>query len=41
MSIAVDLADPNDLAVAQALGAKADVFIENHEAGGMRRFGLD
>ncbi len=41
LSIALDLADPHDLAVAQALGAKADVFIENHKAGGMRRFGLD
>ena len=40
-SIVLDLADPEDLKVAQALSAKADVFIQNFKPGGLARFGLD
>ncbi|WP_422770021.1 CaiB/BaiF CoA transferase family protein [Plantactinospora sp. WMMC1484] len=40
-SIALDLRSPEDLAVARALAARADVMIENFKPGGMRRFGLD
>ncbi len=40
-SIALDLADPEDLAVAHALAHRADVLIENLRPGGMARFGLD
>ncbi|MEO3922413.1 CaiB/BaiF CoA-transferase family protein [Micromonosporaceae bacterium B7E4] len=40
-SIALDLRSPEDLAVAHALAARADVMIENFKPGGMRRFGLD
>ncbi|MFY1691741.1 CaiB/BaiF CoA transferase family protein [Plantactinospora sp. WMMB782] len=40
-SIALDLRMPEDLAVARALAARADVLIENFKPGGMRRFGLD
>ncbi|MET7394316.1 CoA transferase [Dactylosporangium sp. NPDC005572] len=40
-SIALDLRDPEDLAVAQALAARADVLIENFKPGGLARFGLD
>jgi crotonobetainyl-CoA:carnitine CoA-transferase CaiB-like acyl-CoA transferase len=40
-SIMLDLADPDDLAVAHALSTKADVFIQNFKPGGLRRFGLD
>ncbi|WP_238008669.1 CaiB/BaiF CoA-transferase family protein [Dactylosporangium sp. AC04546] len=40
-SIALDLRDPGDLAVAQALAARADVLIENFKPGGLARFGLD
>jgi crotonobetainyl-CoA:carnitine CoA-transferase CaiB-like acyl-CoA transferase len=40
-SIALDLADPDDLDVAQRLAARADVMIENFKPGGLRRFGLD
>ncbi|MDW5330615.1 CaiB/BaiF CoA-transferase family protein [Plantactinospora sp. KLBMP9567] len=40
-SIALDLRSPEDLAVAHALAARADVLIENFKPGGMRRFGLD
>ena len=40
-SIVLDLADTDDLAVAQRLAARADVLIENFKPGGLRRFGLD
>ncbi|MBX7266906.1 CoA transferase [Micromonospora sp. Llam7] len=40
-SIALDLRDPDDLAVARALAGRADVLIENFKPGGLRRFGLD
>ena len=40
-SIALDLKDQNDVAVAQKLAARADVMIENFRPGGLRRFGLD
>jgi crotonobetainyl-CoA:carnitine CoA-transferase CaiB-like acyl-CoA transferase len=40
-SIVLDLADEADAAVAHALSARADVFIQNFKPGGLRRFGLD
>ncbi|MGW5095377.1 CaiB/BaiF CoA transferase family protein [Streptomyces nodosus] len=40
-SIVLDLKDPDDLATAQELAARADVVIENFKPGGLRRFGLD
>ncbi|MBT8457743.1 MAG: CoA transferase [Alphaproteobacteria bacterium] len=40
-SIALDLKDPEDRAVAQALVAEADVLIENFKLGGLAKFGLD
>ncbi len=40
-SIALDLKDPADLAVAQRLAHKADVLIENFRPGGLKRFALD
>jgi crotonobetainyl-CoA:carnitine CoA-transferase CaiB-like acyl-CoA transferase len=40
-SIALDLKDPDDVAVAQRLAARADVMIENFRPGGLARFGLD
>ena len=40
-SIALDLKDPGDVAVAQALAGRADVLIENFKPGGLARFGLD
>jgi crotonobetainyl-CoA:carnitine CoA-transferase CaiB-like acyl-CoA transferase len=40
-SIALNLSDPNDLAVAHALSTRADVMIQNFKPGGLRRFGLD
>jgi crotonobetainyl-CoA:carnitine CoA-transferase CaiB-like acyl-CoA transferase len=40
-SIALDLADEQDKAVAHALSARADVFIQNFRPGGLTRFGLD
>jgi crotonobetainyl-CoA:carnitine CoA-transferase CaiB-like acyl-CoA transferase len=40
-SIALDLKDPDDVAVAGKLAARADVMIENFRPGGLRRFGLD
>jgi len=39
-SIVLDLADPADLAVAHALSARADVFIQNFKPGGLDKFGL-
>ena len=40
-SIALDLADPRDLAIAHELARQADVMIENYKPGGLLRFGLD
>jgi crotonobetainyl-CoA:carnitine CoA-transferase CaiB-like acyl-CoA transferase len=40
-SIMLDLTDADDLAVAHALSARADVFIQNFKPGGLERFGLD
>jgi crotonobetainyl-CoA:carnitine CoA-transferase CaiB-like acyl-CoA transferase len=40
-SIALDLKDPGDRAVAVALAGRADVLIENFKPGGLARFGLD
>ena len=40
-SIVLDLADPDDIEVAHALSARADVFIQNFKPGGLVRFGLD
>ena len=39
-SIALDLADEQDQAVAHALAQRADVFIQNFRPGGLARFGL-
>ncbi|WP_236792274.1 CaiB/BaiF CoA-transferase family protein [Amycolatopsis sp. GM8] len=39
-SIALDLADPADLAVAHELSARADVFVHNFKPGGIERFAL-
>ena len=39
-SIALDLTDPDDLALAQELAARADILVENHKAGALDRFGL-
>ena len=40
-SIVLDFTDSDDLAVAQALAARADVVVENFKPGGLRRFRLD
>jgi crotonobetainyl-CoA:carnitine CoA-transferase CaiB-like acyl-CoA transferase len=40
-SVALDLRDPADLALARELARRADVFIENFKPGGLARFGLD
>ena len=40
-SIALDLSDAHDQAVAHALAQRADVFIQNFRPGGLARFGLD
>src|SRR5690606_380461 len=40
-SITLDLQDPDDLAAARELAARADVVVENFKAGTMARFGLD
>jgi crotonobetainyl-CoA:carnitine CoA-transferase CaiB-like acyl-CoA transferase len=40
-SIALDLKNPDDVAIAQRLAARADVMIENFRPGGLTRFGLD
>ena len=41
LSIALDLSDREDLAVAQDLAASCDVLVQNHKPGGLTRFGLD
>jgi len=40
-SVALDLKDPGDVAAAQELARRADIFIENFKPGGLARFGLD
>ena len=40
-SVALDLKDADDLALAHELSARADVFIQNFKPGGLTRFGLD
>jgi len=40
-SVALDLKDPDDVAVATELARRADVVIENFKSGGLARFGLD
>lgn len=40
-SIALDLKDPDDLAVAHRIVGRADVVIQNFKPGGLSRFGLD
>jgi len=40
-SVMLDLADADDLALAQTLSRRADVFIQNFKPGGLVRFGLD
>lgn len=40
-SIALDLTDPDDLAVALNLAQTCDVLVQNYKPGGLRRFGLD
>src|SRR4051812_48776345 len=40
-SVALDLNDPDDAALAQELARRADVLVENFKPGGLARFGLD
>src|SRR5215218_27969 len=40
-SLALDLKDRGDAALAQELARRADVLVENFKPGGLRRFGLD
>jgi crotonobetainyl-CoA:carnitine CoA-transferase CaiB-like acyl-CoA transferase len=40
-SIALDLKDPDDVALARELARRADVLVENFKPGGLARFGLD
>ncbi|MBX6390241.1 MAG: CoA transferase, partial [Frankia sp.] len=40
-SIVLDFTDPDDLAAARALAARADVLIQNFRPGGLAKFGLD
>ncbi len=40
-AIALDLKDPDDVAVARELARRADVLVENFRPGGLARFGLD
>ena len=40
-SIVLDFKDSDDLAVAHALSARADIVVENFKPGGLKRFGLD
>ena len=40
-SLALDLSDPSDLALARELAARADVVVENFRPGVMARLGLD
>jgi crotonobetainyl-CoA:carnitine CoA-transferase CaiB-like acyl-CoA transferase len=40
-SVALDLNDAGDLALARTLARRSDVFVENFKPGGLARFGLD
>jgi crotonobetainyl-CoA:carnitine CoA-transferase CaiB-like acyl-CoA transferase len=40
-SLALDLKDPGDAALAQRLAGRADVLLENFRPGGLARYGLD
>src|SRR5947208_5536876 len=40
-SVALDLKDPDDAALAQELARRADVLVQNFRPGGLARFGLD
>src|SRR3954463_6810104 len=40
-SVALDLKDPGDVALAQELAGRADILMENFRPGGLARFGLD
>jgi crotonobetainyl-CoA:carnitine CoA-transferase CaiB-like acyl-CoA transferase len=40
-SVVLDFKDEGELALAQELAARADVFIENFKPGSLKRFGLD
>jgi crotonobetainyl-CoA:carnitine CoA-transferase CaiB-like acyl-CoA transferase len=40
-SVALDLKDPGDLALARELAGRADIMMENFRPGGLARFGLD
>ncbi len=40
-SVALDLKDAGDLALATELARRADVFVQNFKPGGLKRFGLD
>jgi crotonobetainyl-CoA:carnitine CoA-transferase CaiB-like acyl-CoA transferase len=40
-SVALDLKDDHDAALARALANKADIFVQNFKPGGLRRYGLD
>jgi crotonobetainyl-CoA:carnitine CoA-transferase CaiB-like acyl-CoA transferase len=39
-SVALDLGQPGDLAAAQELARRADIFVQNFKPGGLDRFGL-
>jgi crotonobetainyl-CoA:carnitine CoA-transferase CaiB-like acyl-CoA transferase len=40
-SVALDLKKERDVALAKALAARADIFVQNFKPGGLRRYGLD
>jgi len=40
-SVALDLRDEGDLALARELARRADIFVQNFKPGGLTRFGLD
>jgi len=40
-SVALDLKNERDLALAKELGRRADVFVQNFKPGGLTRYGLD
>jgi crotonobetainyl-CoA:carnitine CoA-transferase CaiB-like acyl-CoA transferase len=40
-SVALDLKDPDDAALAHELARRADIVVENFKPGGLARFGLD
>jgi len=40
-SVTLDIAQPRGQAIAAALAARSDVFVENYKVGDMKRYGLD